>query len=196
MRIKTWRGSGAVAVLINLACGGGMAQELEIALANDTERERQTAERIEAFLEQYDLSAWLFTREIRIDENDTPHSHPVLTLHTRHLGDDDMLLSVLLHEQFHWFASESEGHDAAIEKFAEMFPDPPDRQHGGGSSAHSTHLHFIVCDMEFQAMSRLLGDEAAREVLGRNTVYPWIYEKVLNDARVREVVREHRLMIP
>ena len=29
-------------------------------------------------------------------------SHPVLTLHTRHRRDDDLLLSTFLHEQLHW----------------------------------------------------------------------------------------------
>lgn len=194
---KAWRRcTGTVAMLLSLTCVGVAAQELTITLENDSARERQIRDRIEAFLEQYDLSDWLFTREIRIDENDIPHSHPVLTLHTRHLGDDEMLLAVLLHEQFHWFASESDGYGAAIGEFARMFPDPPDRQNGGASSPRSTALHFVVCDMEFQAMSALLGDETARSILGRGTVYPWIYDQVLSDPRIREVVRKHRLLIP
>lgn len=185
----------ALIVLAGQAAGAG-AQGVDIALENESEAERQTAERIRGFLERYDLSDWMFTTEIRIDENDIPHSHPVLTLHTRHLGDDDMLLSVLLHEQFHWYASESDGYDEAIEEFAAMFPDPPDRSDGGARDARSTHLHFIVCDMEFQAMTELLGLEAARSVLARNTVYPWIYARVLEDPTIREVLREHDLLIP
>lgn len=194
---KAWRGFvAAVAVLASFACEGSMAQELQITLENDSAKERQTAEQIEALLDEYELSDWLFTREIRIDENDFPHSHPVLTLHTRHLGDDDMLLSTLLHEQFHWFASESDGYAAAIDEFAEMFPDPPDRQNGGASGPRSTHLHLIVCDMELQAMSRLLGEDDARELTERNTIYPWVRAQVLGDPRIREVLNKHGLLIP
>lgn len=32
-----------------------------------------------------------------------PYSHPVLTLHTRHLKDDLALLSTFVHEEYHWY---------------------------------------------------------------------------------------------
>jgi hypothetical protein len=54
------------------------------------------------FLDKYDLTPWLFTRAVVIDDDATPHSHPVLTLHTRHLRDDLLLLSTFIHEQSHW----------------------------------------------------------------------------------------------
>jgi hypothetical protein len=41
---------------------------------------------LERLLKQYDLSKWIFTRKVIIDQGEIPHSHPVLTLHTRHLG--------------------------------------------------------------------------------------------------------------
>ena len=40
-------------------------------------------------LRTYDLSPWFFTNVIVIDEKAVPHSHPVLTLYTRHGRDDE-----------------------------------------------------------------------------------------------------------
>jgi hypothetical protein len=55
----------------------------------------------EQMLASYDLSRYTFTRAVVIDEKAIPHSHPMLTLQTRHLGSDDLLLSAYVHEQLH-----------------------------------------------------------------------------------------------
>jgi len=47
----------------------------------------------ERILASYDLSRYTFTYQVIIDEKAIPHSHPVLTLHTRHLGSDEQFLS-------------------------------------------------------------------------------------------------------
>ncbi len=191
--------SVVLGLLVSAGCSSTQsaeAQELEIRLGNNSEREQATEQAVRALVEEYPIDQWMFTRTILIDQDEVPHSHPVLTLHTRHLGDDEMLLSTLIHEQFHWFASESAGYAAAIEEFAQMFPEVPDRANGGGNSARSTHLHLIVCHMEYQAMTELLGEAEARALLSRITHYQWVYEKVLNDARVGEVVARHGLAIP
>lgn len=47
----------------------------------------------ERILASYDLRRYTFTYQVIIDEKAIPHSHPVLTLHTRHLGSDEQLLS-------------------------------------------------------------------------------------------------------
>ena len=51
-------------------------------------------------------------------------------------------------------------------------------------------MHLIVCDLELQAMTQLIGEERARTLLAGTSFYQWIYGKVLNDPRVREVTRE------
>ena len=52
-------------------------------------------------------------------------------------------------------------------------------------------VHLLVCDLEYQAMTTLVGQAAARETLTGIGCYKWIYEKVLNDPRVREIVLRH-----
>ena len=80
-----------------------IVQAIHIDTVHDSEAEHKTAEQLGALLRRYNISPWLFTRSVRIDERAIPHSHPVLTLHTRHLGQDILLLSTFLHEQLHWF---------------------------------------------------------------------------------------------
>ena len=54
-----------------------------------------------------------------------------------------------------------------------------------------TWRHLLVCDLEYKAITALVGEEVARETLAGITHYEWIYERVLDDSRVREVARRH-----
>ena len=74
---------------------------INIELKNGTDVERETKVQLERLLKSYDLQKYTFTRHMLIDEQDTPHSHPVLTLHARHNNSDDLLLSTYVHEQLH-----------------------------------------------------------------------------------------------
>src|SRR5215470_9502151 len=82
------------------------AETLEITLKHGTAAEAQTREQLQRLLATYDLSPWIYTKSIVIDERAIPFSHPVLTLHTRHAKEDELLLSTFVHEQFHWFLAE------------------------------------------------------------------------------------------
>src|SRR5262245_18616039 len=95
---------------------------LEISLKQGSRREAQTKEQLERLLKTYDVSRWIFTKSIVIDERAIPHSHPVLTLHARHLQDDELLLSTFVHEQFHWFLVQNEkDSDDAIKELRALF---------------------------------------------------------------------------
>lgn len=148
---------------------------------------------LRALLRTHDLEPWIMTRRVLIDEEQIPHSHPVLTIHTRHIGDELGLLSTFVHEQLHWLEEEPWVDDfrAAMKEFEAMFPDVPSSSEGGARDSDSTYRHLLVCDMEYQALSALVGDIAARETLSKMTHYKWIYEKVLSDPRVRQVALRH-----
>jgi hypothetical protein len=72
---------------------------LDIVLANDTPRERAARDQLRRLIAAHDLRGWVFTNQIRIEQGAIPQSHPVLTLNTRHLDDDDRALAAFLHEQ-------------------------------------------------------------------------------------------------
>src|SRR5690349_9754470 len=93
-------------LLLAAGCGGApqpapprrapapaVAEALEFSLAHGSPREVETRDQLRRLLSTHALLPWLFTRKVVIDEQSIPHSHPVLTLHARHLKDDDQLLS-------------------------------------------------------------------------------------------------------
>lgn len=55
---------------------------LTIRTANNRDDELATAERLQRLAGTHDLARFLFTREVVVDANAIPHSHPVLTLKT------------------------------------------------------------------------------------------------------------------
>lgn len=182
---------GIVAVAISIssasAAGPRSSQELEITLEHNSDAERATAEQLRKTIQKYKVDPWIYTRRINIDERSIPHSHPVLTLHTRHLGDEHGLLATFLHEQLHWLEEGNDHFRSAMRSYAQAYPDAPSRGPEGARDLESTYRHLLVCDLELQAMTQLVGIERARQVLSANRHYTWIYERVLTDPKVREI---------
>src|SRR5436309_1171715 len=75
---------------IERAQAGVSAQigSISIQLAHNSEREIDTEKQLARLLTSYDLHKYTFTHSVIIDERSIPHSHPVLTLHTRHLKSE------------------------------------------------------------------------------------------------------------
>jgi len=174
--------------------------DTEIIFANDLEpRARVQLRRI---LSQYDLDSWIFTREVRIEAGAEPHSMPMLTLNTDFLDDDEMQLSIFLHEQAHWFVNRAKGRDAAIEALRKKYPNPP-------RADFRTYQHLLVAWVELDAMVELIGEEKARQKLevkvrrltqeltsevGR--VYRWYNDRVLEDTdEIGVIVARHGMII-
>lgn len=169
--------------------------ELQITLERDSEAERATADQLRRSLQNHKVDRWIYTRRIHIDERSIPHSHPVLTLHARHRGDEHGLLATFLHEQFHWLEAGNEHFRSAMHSYAQAYPDAPSRGPEGARDLESTYRHLLVCDLEFQAMSQLVGMDRAREVLSANRHYTWIYDRVLVDPKVREIARANGFIL-
>lgn len=182
---------------------GAQAQngtDAEIVFASDLEgRGRDQLRRI---LSQYDVDPWIFTRRVRIDAGAEPHSMPVLTLNTDYLDDDEMQLSIFLHEQAHWLVDRAEGRDAAIEELRRMYPDPP-------RADFRTYQHLLVAWVELDAMAELIGEEKARQKMAAKVrrlspevtpevgrVYSWYNGRVLEDThQIGVVVARHGMII-
>lgn len=194
-----WQSTVVILALMFTVPTALVAQEdnskFRITLERDSERERGTADQLRRTLHEYDVERWVYTRRIHIDERSIPHSHPVLTVHTRHLGDEHGLLATFLHEQFHWLEEGNEHFTEAMSAFAEAYPDAPAHGPEGARDLESTYRHLVVCDLEFQAMTKLVGEQRAREILAANRHYTWIYDRVLHDPRVREIVTAHGFLL-
>lgn len=172
---------------------GGGSDVIWIGLANGSEAEAAMANELRHLMRTHTVEPWILTRKVLIDKAQIPHSHPVLTIHTRHIGEELELLSMFIHEQLHWLEDEPwlEGFQAAMSDLEALFPVVPSSAEGGARDRRSTYRHLLVCDMELQALTTLVGQAAARETLSQMTHYEWIYDKVLNDSRIREVVLRH-----
>jgi hypothetical protein len=170
----------------------------EITLVNGTEREQQTREQLLRLFAQYPLDKWRYTEKVQIEEGAIPHSHPILTLSTRLLSDDDRFLGTYIHEQMHWFLGLVEKHEQAMQAIAEfrtMYPGLPVQPPEGCGREFSNYLHIAVNYLEYQGLSELLGAEAARRTLARVRHYTKIYELVLRDSeRISETMARHQLI--
>jgi hypothetical protein len=174
--------------------------KLEITLKHIDDRDRQTDQQLRRLISTYDVSKWVFTRTIIIESgfNVIPHSHPVLTLSTRHLKDDELLLSTFVHEQLHWYlgykAKETED---AYKELRAMFPRVPVGFPEGANNEESTYKHILVCYLEYQAVKELLGELRTKQIMEfwATDHYTWIYKTVVEREReIASLLRKHKLL--
>lgn len=180
---------------------------VSIELANNSPNEQKAKEQLERLLKEYDMTRWIFTKRIRIEQRVQPHSHPVLTLNTRSIDNDRRALTNFVHEQIHWFlAGRPRETNDAIRDVKRLYPDAPDNPtKGGARNKDSTWLHLVVCQLEFESARVLFGEEQAMVLMKHiidesqtlNLGYFWIYQKVLDDQqRLSAVIRTHKLALP
>lgn len=171
---------------------------IDITLKRGTKGEQQTKDQLQRLVKTYDLTKWIFTKSILIDEEAIPHSHPVLTLHTRHLKDDELLLSTFVHEQAHWFLTQNQqSTEEAKKELRVLFPKAPVNFPEGAADEESTYLHLIVIYLEYRADRELLGELRARQIMDfwATDHYTWIYKTVLEHTReIGNLVFKHKLV--
>ncbi|MDZ7789188.1 MAG: hypothetical protein U5L08_01575 [Xanthomonadales bacterium] len=105
------------------------AEGFEVHLAGVNEREEKVAEVLIGLSKKHSLSPWLFTNQVRIESGVIPHSHPILTLNTRHIENYNQLLAVFLHEQIHRFLAVPQNRNqlqGALSELREMYSQVPD----------------------------------------------------------------------
>jgi len=193
MRIGKW----AVGMALLCMVLYGATPEIEITLAHGTAAEAETRDQLQRLLKRYDLAGWVWTRKVVIESGAIPHSHPVLTVNTRH-SEDDLLLSTFVHERYHWYESSHPMEiAAAVAEFRRAYPGLPAGGLDGARDEHSTYMHIVVCYAEWQEMKALVGAERARKVMEywAKDHYRAIYRVVLDhEAAIGEVVRRNALM--
>ena len=186
-------------LLLNQCLLAGTKKEIKIALKNNDPKEIQTKQQLERLLKNYDLSKWIFTTDIVIDKDAIPHSHPILTLHTRHLKDDELLLSTFVHEQIHWFITQNEKQtEAAVNELKILFPKVPVGYPDGAEDEYGSYIHFIVNYLEYRSDKELLGELKARQIMEfwSTDHYRWIYRQMLeNEGKIRGIVFKNKLII-
>jgi hypothetical protein len=156
-------------------------------------------ERLIALRSKYALGAYEYCREVVITPTVMPYSHPVISLNTG-LFSETALLANYLHEQMHWYVTwyshkhtdQWRGVWAVLEG---RYPDPPVGRGEGADTVSSTHLHLIVNWLEIEALSSLIGREAARAHVTQLHYYRWIYASVLRDwDALKRLYLSHQLL--
>jgi len=188
-----------VGIVLLLLCLGASAQpEIKIALKAGTKAEQDTKAQLERLLKKYDLSKWIFTKSILIDAKEIPHSHPILTLSTRHLLDDDLLLATFVHEQLHWFVIQDQKVlGSVVDDLKKKFPSIPTAPGEGAQDEESTYLHLAVCYLEYRATRELLGELRAKQIMDfwATDHYKWIYRTVRDQPRdIGDIMFKYKLV--
>lgn len=185
-------------VAISLLASALLAEtpKLSIKTAHGDAQEQQRMQQMERLAKQYDLKKYTITREIVIDRGAINHSSPVLTLNLRFLDNDDLALSVYVHEQGHWVLMERHRADnpALFDDLHRAFPTLEYRRPSGDGELRSSYFHIAICMLEWQAMEELVGPDRARKVieLKQRDHYTDIYALVLSHReRVESILNSH-----
>lgn len=158
---------------------GPGATGMDIRLAHDSAEEAAAAALLRDVLAEHDLRRWMFTDLVTVDADlRGGHSHPLTISAKMLLRDPGSTLAVFLHEQLHWI--EGPGVNDAIAEARTRWPDPPPSP-AGCHDAESTWGHLVVCALEYQALSDVLGPAAATDVLAQHKHYTWVYEQILGE---------------
>ncbi len=187
-------------LLATVAIAVPQTTPLEITLKNDSPTERQTKQQLERLLKTHDLTPWLFTKKVIIEDSVIPHSHPVLTLSTRHVKDDELCVSTFVHEQLHWWVvSQEEGTKGAVAELKAKFPNAPTAAPDGANGEQSTYEHIIVCFLEGSALRRIYGEFKAWQIISfwASDHYRWVYRKTIDEAvSIAATLRKFKLFPP
>ncbi|WP_085297597.1 hypothetical protein [Cognaticolwellia mytili] len=158
---------------------------ISIKAVNNSDDELKIKYELESLQKTYDLSPWIITDSIEVDEKArTPRSHPVLTMSTQeeYLNSNTKLLSSFLHEQFHWHVIKN-GRGSKSEFRAAIkaeFPNVQFERPFGSGTEGGTLSHIIVCYLEYTVLSELIGKESASKNISTNEYYTWVYQTILN----------------
>ncbi|MFC3095433.1 hypothetical protein DRW07_09040 [Alteromonas sediminis] len=182
--------------------------KVNITTANGSSNELKVKSDLEYLHKQYDLTPYLYTKKIQVDEKArAPYSHPVLTMSTQpeYISSKTKLLSSYLHEQFHWHVvmNGKPEKEAFRSRIKEFFPNIQIGHPFGSSDAGGTLSHIIVCYLEYIALSELIGEKKALENISTNGYYTLVYDTVIDqdnrevlDALLVEFGLEYREKLP
>lgn len=174
---------------------------IEFTTENSEKAELATVDLLKALRKAHDTTKWEFTDKVHIKRKTIPHSHPVLTLHTRHTSkaQKDQLLSTYLHEQIHWHLDNNqEKTKAAIAELKTIFENVPVGFPNGARDEYSTYLHLLVCYLEIEAISELLSEKRVQTVsrFWQKDHYTWIYTQVeIKKNEISKIIEKHGLKI-
>jgi len=179
--------------------GPASGADFDVRLQHDDDREKLAEQQLTRVAAEHDLARWVQTRIVIIDEEAIPHSHPVLTLHTRHLKDDGLFISTLIHEKMHWWlAKHPRQTERAIRYLKARYKTLPVGFPNGADSIDASYEHLLVIYLELEGVRDVLGDNEEARVLEfwKGDHYRTLYRIVAADrAQIRAIMKTHHLLL-
>jgi hypothetical protein len=199
----------AFIVMAVVVCAGGASgrvapsvtaesTQITIDLSRGTPRERLAKQTLEQLLADHDLTKYIFTRHVIIEQGATNHAFPVLTLNPYFASSPDEMLSTFVHEQLHWhLRNRGPRQQAAVMELRRLYPRVPVGLPASADTEASTYGHLVDCYLEILADRELLGPERTDRVIQSKPWYTWLYTTVLADEKqISGVVDRHQLRVP
>lgn len=157
--------------------------KIDIDLSSTEDRAKRARELLQTLRERRDLARFEFTKRVRIAPNEIPHSHPILTINTFAIENENKFLSTYLHEQVHWYLHDHRRPQLAkaIALLKKRYPEVPSPKSERARDEYSIYLHLVVNWLEIDAMSQVIGRDPALRVFERPVAYRWIYRTVIKD---------------
>lgn len=181
----------------NQSTGPVKSQVLEIYEVNPSKATALTKQNLYQMIQIYDLSRFLYTHRVKIQEDVPPRSHPILTINTDFSDSPNKIMAQWLHQQFHWWAnSRPKSVWRAIGELKKVYPEVPGNSE---EEKKQVYLHFIINYLEFRTLGKHLGYHQTHriitEMFKQDDHYTWVYQQVFrNPAVIRKVLRKHRLI--
>jgi hypothetical protein len=176
------------------------AADFTLRLAHGNAREQAARSQLERVLAGHDLTRWIQTREIVFEQGAIPHSHPVLTMNTRHTDDDGLALSTFIHEQTHWWLdSHARQTAAAVAELAALYPNLPVGYPEGADTLDSSYSHLLVIGIELDGVRDVLGAAEEKRIAAfwQGDHYRTLYRIVAADReRIRGIIDKYGLRPP
>jgi hypothetical protein len=69
------------------------------------------------------------------------------------------------------------------------------RRQGGARNKESTYLHLLVCSLEVETLSYLIGRKRAIEFVLKKPYYRWIYHEVVSNASIAKIMEKRGLVL-
>ena len=75
------------------------------------------------------MNDWIFTDVVKIVQGEDARSYPTLQMNTDFLDDDEIQLSIFVHENIHIFIADDkkdEAENTVIRELRKLYPNPPE----------------------------------------------------------------------
>lgn len=187
--------------------------EVNIRTVNGTPDEEWVQLALLDLMRQHDLSRWAWATDVRIDRDlrtlgvcSREDGEYVVRLRAAKQPADvegraspqpnwQRLLAVYIHEQLHAYLDLKDDQvQDAVQELRRLYPDVPVGGEEGARNEFSTYLHLILCTLELEGVSSLIGEATYREMKADPRFYRFIYRTVLRDTdALRDLIRRHGL---